>query len=86
MRVIARCAFRSTLGATVKVKSVYCHLDHFKGIPQAHATIDVPGLGEVKIEHALTEATIQIIMAESIAALKISLGQVLVASEPEPQS
>lgn len=67
----------------MKVISVYVWVDHHSGVTQASATIEVPNLGKVELKHALTEETINRICAESQAALRVQLGQVLVENKSE---
>lgn len=53
---------------------------------QACATIVVPGLGEVKIDHCLSSDLLNRICEESVAALHLRLGQTLAAVPPAPTS
>lgn len=57
------------------VKTVFLFLNRKQ--PAARATIDVPGLGEVAIESALSDELHARVLAESLAALRQKLGQVL---------
>ena len=66
----------------MKVKTVFLWLA--KDIPVARATIEVPGLGDAEIEHALSQRLCEEICTEAIAALRIKLGQVLVTREVSP--
>ena len=61
----------------MKIKSIhiYKHVFVTPGRLSADAEIEVPGLGIVKIEHALTDETISRIEAEAITALRLKLGQ-----------
>lgn len=63
----------------MKVKTVFLFLDREK--PMARATIFIPGLGEVQIDSALSDETHQRVIAESQAALRIKLGQVVQQTE-----
>ena len=60
----------------MKTKSVYIWLRD-NGKSSSKAKIDVPGLGEVEIEQALSEELRERIVAESITALRVKLGQVV---------
>jgi hypothetical protein len=60
----------------MKTKSVYIWVRQ-NGTINSKATITVPGLGEVDIEHALSDALSSAIIAETIAALRVKLGQVI---------
>jgi hypothetical protein len=64
----------------MKVKTIFIHMD-LNGAVRADASIDVPGLGVVNIQSALSEELIEAIKAESIAALRMRLGQTLVKEE-----
>jgi hypothetical protein len=57
----------------MKVKTVFVFLNQNK--PEAHATIDVPGLGEVKIVEALSTRLCEEIRAEAVLALRVKMGQ-----------
>lgn len=57
------------------VKTVFLFLNRAQ--PAARATIDVPGLGEVASESALSDELHARVLAESLAALRQKLGQVL---------
>jgi hypothetical protein len=48
----------------------------------ADAEIEVPNLGVVKIQHALSDETISRIEAESLAALRFKLGQSISENQP----
>lgn len=67
----------------MKVKTIFLHMDH-QGEPQARATLIVPGLGEVQIQHAISDTLMERLVAEAITALKTKLGQTLMCS-PEQQ-
>ena len=60
----------------MKIENVYMY--YKDGVLTAMATITVPGIGEVKITHALSTELCENISSEVIAALRIKLGQVLV--------
>lgn len=68
----------------MKVKSIFIFLT--KDAMQSNATLDVPGLGEVKIEHTLSADLIDRICAESVASLRLRLGQTLAVAPPAPTS
>lgn len=71
--------------AIMRVKMIFIHLKP-DGSSSADATIDVPGLGEAKIEHSLTLETIERVKAEALAALKLKLGQTLLETAPDPST
>ncbi len=54
------------------------------GKSYSKATIAVPGLGDVEIENALTDELRERIMAESLTALRVKLGHVIVAKIATP--
>ncbi len=54
------------------------------GKSYSKATIAVPGLGDVEIENALTDELRERIMAESLTALRVKLGHVVVAKIAPP--
>ena len=58
----------------MKMEHIFIHMN--KDVPDSHATMIVPGLGTVKIEHALSDDLIARIIAESEVALRLRLGQV----------
>jgi len=60
----------------MNVKNVYIYQFNESGL-KSHAVIEVPGLGEVKVENALSDELRERIVAESIAALRLKLGQKL---------
>lgn len=62
----------------MKVKTVFLFLN--RDVPMARATIDVPGLGEVQIDSALSNETHAQVLAESLAALRVKLGQTIEAT------
>lgn len=68
----------------MKVKHIFIFLN--KETLQSNATIDVPGIGEVKIDHSLSDDLIERIREESVAALRLRLGQTLAAVPPVPTS
>lgn len=45
----------------------------------ADATLEVDGLGEVRLQHAISDELIERIKAESVVALQIKIGQVVEA-------
>ena len=47
----------------------------------SRATIDVPGLGDVQFDSALSNRVCEEIFAESITALRVKLGQIVVTDE-----
>jgi len=62
----------------MKLKSVYIYrrfLDE-SGL-KSHAVIEVQGLGEVRVENAMSDELKERIVAESTAALRLKLGQKL---------
>lgn len=63
----------------MKVKSVFLFLN--RDVPTSQATVEVPGLGEVKIDHALSDETHARVIAESLAALRMKLGQTVVTTD-----
>ena len=67
----------------MKVKTVFVHMTFSAGI-EAHATIDVPGLGEVKIIHALPTELCYQIFAASEASLRLKLGQTIKEDPTNP--
>jgi len=64
----------------MKTKSVYIWVKH-NGVTDSKATITVPGLGDVEIEHALSDALASAIIAETITALRVKLGQVVTTDD-----
>ena len=66
----------------MKVKSLFLYPNNNEY--QANATLDVPGLGEVQIKHCLSADLINRICEESVAALRLRLGQTLTAVPPAP--
>ena len=63
----------------MKVKSVFLFFN--RDVPTARATVDVPGLGEVQIDSALSVETHDRVIAESLAALRMKLGQVVLQED-----
>ena len=63
----------------MKTKSVYIWLRQ-DGTTTAKATIEVPGLGDVEIEQALSDDLRNIIAEEAQTALRVKLGQVVTAN------
>lgn len=63
----------------MKTKSVYIWLSR-DGTTTAKATIEVPGLGNVEIEQALSDDLRNRIVEESQSALRVKLGQVVTAN------
>ena len=59
----------------MKVKQIY--IWESNGTLKTNATVDVAGLGDVKFDCALSEATLAVIRAEVEAALRVRLGQTL---------
>lgn len=68
----------------MKVKHVFVFFN--REIPQAKATLDVTGIGEVQIDHALSVDLCERICAESVASLRLRLGQTLTDVPPAPTS
>jgi hypothetical protein len=64
----------------MELKTAFIHRNRDGGLI-AKAAIDVPGLGEVNIEHALSEEVCMRIRDEAIAALRLKLGQMLVTND-----
>lgn len=64
----------------MKLTNLHVHLRSVPNEkPRHHATakIEVPGLGVVKIDNALSQETLARIEAEAVAALRVKLGQTL---------
>lgn len=59
----------------MKVKTVFLFFN--RDVPTARATVDVPGLGEVQIDSALSVETHDRV----IAALRVKLGQVVLQED-----
>lgn len=68
----------------MKVKNLFIYPD--RETMQVNATLNVPGLGEIKIDHCLSAELIARICEESVAALRLRLGQTLTAVPPAPTS
>lgn len=60
----------------MKLKSCYIYQFNEDGL-KSHSVIEVPGLGEVKVECSLSDELKERIVGESIAALRIKLGQIV---------
>jgi len=58
----------------MRLKNCYIYQHNEEGL-RAHSVIEVAGLGEVKIESSLSAELVERIVAESIAALRLKLGQ-----------
>jgi len=58
----------------MKLKNCYIYQFNEDGL-KSHSVIDVPGLGEVKVENTLSDELRDRIVAESIAGLRRKLGQ-----------
>lgn len=67
-------------GEEMEIENVFLHRAS-KGAMKAKATINVPGIGEIKIEHAMSEELCVNIRKEVIAALRVRLGQTITTNE-----
>lgn len=65
----------------MEVKTVFLFFN--RDVPMARATVVVPGLGEVQIDSALSVETHDRVVAESIAALRLKLGQVVLSDRTD---
>ena len=65
----------------MEIENVFIH--KHDGKLNARATISVPGIGEIKIEHAVSDDLCTMIRDEVIAALRTRLGQTLIAPGTE---
>ena len=72
------------MDTAMKVKTVFVFMDHKKE-RMAHATLEVPGLGEIKVEHALSTRLCEEIVAEAIVATRSMLGQVQLVEATKPK-
>lgn len=61
----------------MELENVFLHKSGDGGL-KARATINVPGIGEIKIEHAMSDELCANIRDEVIAALRVRLGQTIV--------
>ena len=66
----------------MQIENVFLHKGPDGGL-QAKATISVPGIGEIKIEHAMSDELCANIKEEVIAALRVRLGQTIVTPNVE---
>lgn len=60
----------------MEVESIYIFKSR-DGKLKAKAAIDVPGIGEIKIEYAISDELCSILRDEVIAVMRVRLGQTL---------
>lgn len=60
----------------MKLKNCYIYQFNEDGL-KSHSVIEVPRLGEVKVECSLSDELKERIVGESIAALRVKLGQIV---------